>query len=165
MKIFRTVLFVIAIAAIEAGVFQHLLNNRWFYLDLLAVFTVLASLKYGWVQSGCLAFGSGFLQDTLSGGPLGVGSISLAAGCLFAGSCRWILFSEHKSTRLVMVFLGSIIVIVTRIMIESMYQSSFMISPAPFFLHTILPTATLNMAATIVFYPIVARYMFKTVVE
>ena len=160
MKIIRTILFVILIGVIEVALIQGIIRNRLFYIDLLGIIAILASLKYGWVQSGCLAFGGGLLQDSLSGSPLGIGSISLAAGCLFSGSFRWILFSEHVSTRLVMVFFGSIIIILTRVAIEAMYSNSLSLYPAHFIFQTVLPTATINMMMAFLLYPFLSKYIF-----
>ncbi|MFC1668601.1 rod shape-determining protein MreD [Chlamydiota bacterium] len=160
MRYIPLIICILFFGVIEFVIIQKMSWDSLYSVDLLAILTILLSLKFGWIRTGLIAFFCGFFQDIFSGSPLGIGSISFAAGAFISGSFRWILFSEHLTTRLCMVFIGSIVILLSRFICESLYYHQLLSFPISLFFQTILPSAVCNVIVSLLIYPICKKFIF-----
>ncbi len=92
------------------------------HFEILFAITVFIGIKYDWysgIKSGILF---GFAQDIFSIGPFGLSILTYGIAGFLASVFEIVIFTNHLSTRLFILFLLSLLTSITTLFIENLIQ-------------------------------------------
>ncbi|MDP8217569.1 MAG: rod shape-determining protein MreD [Candidatus Theseobacter exili] len=110
-------------------------------IDFICITVVFLSLKYGWRRGGYAGILGGFFEDSFSSAVLGCNAFSYGIVALFTGIVSTVLYREHLSTRMMMVFAGSLVVYGINMVFQLLLTSGVTFSTSEVFQSAILNTA------------------------
>ncbi len=93
-------------------------------LDLLVLVTIYWGLLHGWQVGLGVGLLAGLLQDTFSGGLLGLAPVGLISCGLLAGYCRRMLLLRYWIIRVGLVFLLTVLNLVVYLSLTTLFSQA-----------------------------------------
>ena len=142
MKRLRIFLVFIVCAAVQIQLARELPFARTVPIQLLLIATVFYCIERDWFGGMLVGMSAGLVLDLVSGGRLGVYTLSYGVVGFLIGYFQTLVFKEEIFPKLFMVFAGTLVVQILNFQIIRLYQSNMRF--LTYLCQSILPGAVVN---------------------
>ncbi len=150
MKRLRIFLVFVACAAAQIQLARKLPFVRTVPIQLLLIATVFYCIERDWFGGMLVGMSAGLVLDSVSGGRLGVYTLSYGVVGFLIGHFQTLVFKEEILPKLFMVFAGTLVVQILNFQIIRLYQANMRF--LTYLYWSILPGALVNCLVAAPFF-------------